>query len=175
MIRKRPQKCLGCPGDPRTPGHLGSLWGGHVPPWGSEDAQLLVIATSGGEEEERRGIPLVGPSGKKIHLAIDWAAENRPLKIRKLNMVNCRTKKPGISRSWINRDPTAMEVRACVERFLVPELKKTKAKAILVVGQIAFDFYLRKLGIELHNLPRINKYTFGLCMGHRNYIPRGMI
>lgn len=174
-MKPRPQICLGCPGNPKTPGHLPTLWGGHVPPSGPLDAQLLIIGIAPAEEEERQGIPLVGPSGKKVHLAIDWALEGRSLKIRKLNIVNCRTRKPGVSRTWINRDPTAVEFRACAERFLIPELRKTRAKAILILGQVPFDLFLKKLGVQLHNLPKIHKFSFALCMGHRNYIPREMI
>lgn len=174
-MKPRPKICLGCPGDPRTSSYLSLLWGGHVPPWGPADAELLVVGIAPAEEEERQGIPLVGPSGKKVHLAIDWARERRALKIRKMNIVNCRTRKPGLTRSWINRDPTAAEYRACAERWLIPELRKTRAKSILLLGQLPFDFLLKKLGVGLHKLPKSHKFTFPLCMGHRNYIPRSLL
>lgn len=172
----RPSICFGCPGDPRTSGHLASLWGGHVPPWGPLDCDLLVIGIAPAEEEEIQGRPFVGPSGKKARIAIDWAAEGRPLRVRWLNIVNCRTRKPGLSQRWINRDPTAAEFRACAGRWLVPELRSTQARAILLLGQLPFDLVLKPLGLRAHGLPHTgHKFTFALCMGHRNSIPRSLL
>lgn len=172
----RPRMCIGCPGDPRTSGYQAWLWGGHVPPYGPQNADMLVVGIIPGEEEEVQGRPFVGPSGKKIRHAIDWASEGRELRVRWMNIVNCRTRKPGKSQKWINRDPTALEFRECAKRFLLPELRATHAKVILLLGQLPFELVLQPLGLRLHNLPRSrHKYTFALCMGHRNYIPRRMI
>ena len=183
MSLARPAICRGCPGDPRTSGHQAWLWGGHVPPHGPKNAQLLVVGIAPAEAEELQGIPFVGPSGKKAEIAIEWAESSArklgltgPLRIRWMNMVNCRTRKPGKSKSWINRDPTAAEFRACAQRFLLPELRFTTARAILILGQLPFDLIVKPLGVRQHALPKTHhKYIFGLCMGHRNSINRSLI
>ncbi len=173
---KRPSICDGCSGNPKTSTHKPAIWGDHVPPYGPLDAQLLVIGIAPAEVEEQTGIPLTGPTGKKVDIAINWALGGRPIRIRKMNIVNCRTCKPGLSKSRINRDPTAAEFRECAQRWLLPELRTTKAKAILLCGQLPFDLVLKPLGVKHHMLPKQkNKYTFALCMGHRNPIPRSII
>jgi len=170
---KRPRMCLGCPAHPESPDYKASLTGEFVPPHGPLDADMLMIGIAPGEDEERKGEPFVGPSGHKAHTAITWALEGREIKIRKLNAVNCRTKKQGLYKSFINRNPTAREYKECAKRFLLPELQRTKAKAILTLGQFPFDMLLQRAGITYHTLPRVHhKYTFALCMGHRNVLPR---
>lgn len=170
---ERPNICLGCPGHPTSEGYSANLMGKFVPPSGPLDAQLLLIGIAPGEDEENKGIPFVGPSGHKIHTAIGWALEGRSLRIRKLNAVNCRTKKLGLYKSFVNRDPTAREYRECAKRFLQPELQRTKAKVILTLGQFPFDRLIQPAGVTFWNLPKVrNKYTFALCMGHRNRLPR---
>lgn len=160
---------------PKSEGYRIDFSGEFVPPFGPLDADLLMVGIFPAEDEERKGEPFVGPSGHKVMTAINWARGSRILKIRKLNAVNCRTKKPGQYKDFINRDPTIREFRECAKRFLLPELKVTKAKVILVLGQLPFDFLLAGAGIKHHGLRRINsKYTFAMCMGHRNVLPRDL-
>ncbi len=172
-MTERPKICLGCPAHPASAEHNPALTGEFVPPFGPADAQLLMVGIAPGEDEERKGEPFVGPSGHKAKTAITWALDGRELKVRKLNAVNCRTTKTGLGGYRINRDPTAREYRECAKRFLLPELEKTQAKAILVLGQYPFDMLLQRVGIRYHRLPRVHhKFTFALVMGHRNVLPR---
>lgn len=176
MLTKRPPKCKGCICHPKTVGYNPNLTGGFVPPFGPADANLLMIGIAPGEDEVAKGEPFVGPSGFKVHTAITWALDGRSgLIIRKLNCVNCRTYKVGLGGGFVNRDPTAREFKECAKRFLLPEIRKTKAKVVLTLGQYPFDHLLQRAGIAFHNLPRVrHKYTFALVMGHRNVLPRGL-
>lgn len=174
-MTNRPSKCRGCPGHPKTSGYNLNYFGEFVPPCGPANADMLAIGIAPGEDEETRGVPFVGPAGKKLHTAIDWARAGRKLTIRKMNIFNCRTKKPGLWKDFVNRDPTAQEFRECAQRWLIPELQQTQAKVVLLLGGLPFDLVLKPAGVEFHRLPKVkHKFTFALCMGHRNVVPRGV-
>lgn len=164
--RKRPSKCKDCPADPQTPGFDPLLTGGHIPPSGPLKAPLVVIGISGGEEEEVRGEPLVGPSGRRLVRALAYSAKvlglKKPLEVRKYNLFNCRALKIGLQNRIINRTPpTVTEMRACSERWLFPELRKTEAKVLFILGADTYKFVLK------------NRFdVFGKAMGHRLFVPR---
>jgi uracil-DNA glycosylase len=56
---------------------------------------------------------------------------------------------------------TVKELRSCSSRWLFPELRKTKAKVVLVLGAEAYAFLLGK---------RFD--AFVKAMGHRLYVPQ---
>ena len=164
--RKRPLKCKGCPADPKTPGFDPLLTGGFIPPSGPLGAPLIVIGISGGEEEEVRGEPLVGPSGRRLVRPLAYSAKvlglKKALEVRKYNVFNCRSLKIGLQGRVINRTPpTVTEMRACCERWLLPELKTTPAKLVLLLGADTYKFILK------------NRFdVFGKAIGHRLFVPR---
>lgn len=160
--RKRPSRCKGCPANPSSPEFDPLMTGGFIPPSGSLNADLMIVGISGGEEEEVRGEPLVGPSGRKLLRALTCALDGRSLRIRKYNVFNCRSIKVGMQGKIINRTPpTAREMRACCERWLFPELAKFKGKLVLLLGTDVYKFLLK------------NRFdVFGKAMGHRLYVPR---
>lgn len=166
---KRPAVCKGCP--------LEKGPGGYVPPFcdcrvcssntaravndlvgGVEcEAPILAVGMAPGGEEERRQVPLVGPSGRMFHTALHLANYRGP--IRKLNLVQCRTVRPGLSRQYVNRDPRKAEVEFCRKIFLDHELAAFKARQgpiLIMLGGLCFD--------------HINQDTFGSfaqARGHR--------
>jgi uracil-DNA glycosylase family 4 len=94
-----------------------------------------------GEEEDRRGSPLVGPSGRMFHTALHMADYKGP--VRKLNLVQCRTVRSGLSKQWVNRDPLKREIEFCRQHFLDEELKAFKArdgKILIMLGGLAYDY-----------------------------------
>lgn len=168
--RARPPKCRGCPGHPDSDDHNPMISGGFIPPKGPLDAPLMLIGISGGTEEEDRGEPLCGPSGRKVGAVIRWAAEEMgvsSLPVRKYNVYNCRGTSTGFQGRIVNRKSggmTVKELRACASRWLFPELMKTKAKVVLVLGTEAYAFLLGK---------RFD--AFVKAAGHRLYVPQGGI
>ena len=127
----------------------------------------MVIGITGGEEEEIRGEPLVGPSGRKTTRALQWGAgsEGSRLTIRKYNIFNCRAKKPGVTRKFVNRIPSVSEFRACSERWLFPELRTTPVKLVLCFGADVYKFLFRSTkGYQFD--------VFGKAMGHRLWKPQ---
>lgn len=150
---KRPGFCKGCP--------LEDGPGGFVPPTctceacsgkgldhalsvlvgGVEcSAPILAIGMAPGEEEERRGQVLVGPSGRVFHASLTVAGHTGP--VRKLNLVQCRTCIPAKSKAFKNRDPHKKEVDFCRKHFLDRELEafdKRGGKVVLLLGSLVYS------------------------------------
>lgn len=167
---KRPSVCKDCMGNPDSDSHNPMVSGGHIPPSGPIDAPLMLIGITGGVEEEERGEPFVGKSGRKIKAVIRWAVEefgSKSLPIRKYNIYNCRATTTGYGGRIVNRKSggmTVREMKSCASRWLLPELRKTKAKVVLVLGTEAFSFLIGK---------RFD--NFNKAMGYRLYVPQSGI
>lgn len=163
--RRRPSKCRDCPAHPEHIEFDPLLTGGFIPPSGPLRAPLILIGISGGDEEEVRGEPLVGPSGRRAARTLAYYMKVHGIKkldVRKYNVFNCRSLAVGKQGRIINRTPpTVTEMRACASRWLLPELRKTEAKVILCLGSDAYKFLLK------------NRFdVFGKAIGHRLYVPR---
>ncbi len=130
----RPPACSGCPLCPSTPGYDAKKSGPFVPPKGPEgslldpenlpalsDLDLAIIGMAPSYREVDEGEPLVGPSFVEMRRGLGPAMDEA--RILKLNYVNCRTWKPGKTIDFVNREPTALEAKACSQRWLIPILR----------------------------------------------------
>jgi len=94
---------------------------------GNPNAKLLFIGEGPGFEEDRQGIPFVGPAGQlltKIIAAIDLGRDD----VYITNVVKCRPPR--------NRDPEPDEVAEC-RPFLERQVDAIRPKVICVLGRIA--------------------------------------
>jgi len=94
---------------------------------GNPDAELMLIGEGPGAEEDRQGLPFVGPAGElltKIIQAIDLKRED----VYIANIVKCRP--PG------NRDPQPDEVAAC-RGFLEKQIALVQPRVIVALGKVA--------------------------------------
>ena len=94
---------------------------------GNPDADLMFIGEGPGAEEDRQGLPFVGPAGQlltRIIGAIGLARED----VYIANVVKCRP--PG------NRDPQPDEVAAC-RGFLEEQVRLIAPRVIVALGRIA--------------------------------------
>ena len=94
---------------------------------GSADADLMFIGEGPGAQEDRQGLPFVGPAGElltKIIQAIDLRRED----VYIANVVKCRP--PG------NRDPQPDEVAACRD-WLHDQIETVKPRVIVMLGKVA--------------------------------------
>jgi uracil-DNA glycosylase family 4 len=94
---------------------------------GDPAASLMFIGEGPGAEEDRQGLPFVGPAGElltKIIQAIDLAREQ----VYIANVVKCRP--PG------NRDPQPDEVAAC-RGFLDRQIDLVRPQVIVALGKTA--------------------------------------
>jgi len=184
MDPKRPPICSGCPLHSDHPKWDPELTGEFIPPKGPLGADLMVVGMSGGEEEELQREPFVGPSGRKLHVSIEVMRDGRKLSVRKYNLVNCRTKRRGLGGTFINRDPTAKEIKECTRRWLLPELLSHPPRVVVPLGQMAYDFLTlftpERWGTPKDPNPEISKGgklsgglagTFQQGIGHRIYVP----
>ena len=94
---------------------------------GPEDARIMFIGEGPGAQEDRQGLPFVGPAGKLLD-AMLAAVGLRREQVYIANIVKCRP--PG------NRDPQAEEVAAC-RPFLEAQVKVIAPAAICTLGRPA--------------------------------------
>ena len=94
---------------------------------GNPDADLMFIGEAPGAEEDRRGLPFVGPAGElltRIIGAIGLAREQ----VYIANILKCRP--PG------NRDPQPDEAAAC-RGYLDGQIALVRPRVIVALGRIA--------------------------------------
>lgn len=94
---------------------------------GNPSADLMFIGEGPGFEEDRQGIPFVGPAGQlltKIIRAIDLSRDD----VYIANVVKCRP--PG------NRDPEPEEVEEC-RSFLDRQVDAIRPKVICALGRVS--------------------------------------
>jgi DNA polymerase len=120
-----------------------------VPGVGNREAKLLIVGEGPGQDEDIRGEPFVGRSGKlldRMLLAIGIARED----VFITNIVKCRPPN--------NRDPKVDEAQQC-RVYLDAQIKQISPKVILSVGRVSAHNLLGsklpvgKLIQQIHQLP----------------------
>jgi DNA polymerase len=94
---------------------------------GDPRADLMVIGEGPGAQEDRQGLPFVGPAGQlltKILKAIDLEREQ----VYITNVVKCRPPN--------NRDPEPDEVAAC-RAYLEKQIQLIRPRIIVALGRVA--------------------------------------
>lgn len=94
---------------------------------GDPDADLMFIGEGPGAEEDRQGLPFVGPAGQLLDKIIQAIGLERP-QVYIANIVKCRP--PG------NRDPQPDEAAAC-RPFLERQIELVRPKVIVALGRVA--------------------------------------
>lgn len=115
---------------------------------GSASASVMVIGEAPGEEEDRQGLPFVGPAGALLTKMLAAIELDRKEDVFITNIVKCRP--PG------NRDPEDAEIAACAG-ILSRQVAVIRPRAILLLGRVAAQTLLgvaKPVGTlrrELHN------------------------
>jgi DNA polymerase len=94
---------------------------------GDPDADLMIIGEGPGAQEDRQGLPFVGPAGElltKILLAIERSRDQ----VYIANIVKCRPPQ--------NRDPRPEEVAAC-RPYLEQQIALVRPRVIVALGRVA--------------------------------------
>ncbi len=94
---------------------------------GNADADLMFIGEGPGAEEDRQGLPFVGPAGQLLNRIIGAIGLTRE-QVYIANVVKCRP--PG------NRDPQPDEVAAC-RGFLEEQVRLVAPRVIVALGRVA--------------------------------------
>ena len=120
-----------------------------VPGVGNQQAGLMIVGEGPGHDEDIKGEPFVGRSGRLLDKMLAAIGINRA-EIFITNIVKCRPPN--------NRDPLVDEVQACAP-FLQAQIKQIKPKVILSVGRVSAHNLLRcsspvgRLIQSIHQLP----------------------
>ena len=101
---------------------------------GDTDARLMLIGEAPGGEEDRKGVPFVGPAGQLLDKMLD-AIEIERAKVYITNILPWRP--PG------NRTPTDAEIAACLP-FLERHIELVKPDILLLVGGTSAKTLLRR-------------------------------
>ena len=96
---------------------------------GNPDAELCFVGEGPGQEEDRKGLPFVGPAGQLLDRMIAAMGFERDA-VYVCNVVKCRPPE--------NRTPRPEEAIACA-KFLVPQLELVAPKAIVALGRCAAE------------------------------------
>lgn len=99
-----------------------------VPGMGVENPLVLVIGEGPGEEEDKQGLPFVGPAGQLLDKMLGAIGLSREKNCYIANIVKCRPP--------ANRNPLPEEADAC-RPFLDAQIAALKPKAILCAGSVA--------------------------------------
>lgn len=99
-----------------------------VPGTGVPSPLVLVIGEGPGYEEDRQGIPFVGPAGQLLDRMLASIQLSRGTNTYITNIVKCRPPQ--------NRTPYPEEAQAC-DVFLQAQIAVLKPKAILCAGTVA--------------------------------------
>ena len=91
---------------------------------GNQDAELAFVGEGPGSEEDRQGLPFVGPAGLLLDKMIAAMGFHRD-EVYVANIVKCRPPK--------NRKPTEDEIAACTP-YLREQLALVQPKAMVALG-----------------------------------------
>lgn len=100
---------------------------------GNPRAELVFVGEAPGFEEDRQGVPFVGPAGQLLTRMIE-AMQFRRDDVYICNVTKCRPPN--------NRNPEPDEIAAC-EPFLKAQLAVLKPKVIVALGKFAAQTLLR--------------------------------
>ena len=101
---------------------------------GNAQAEVMLIGEGPGEQEDRKGIPFVGPAGKLLDDMLEMIDLDRQ-KVYIANIVKCRPPR--------NRDPLNVEQEAC-RPWLDRQIALVNPKIIVCLGRIAAMALIRE-------------------------------
>jgi DNA polymerase len=104
-----------------------------VPGQGVLDPDVMVIGEGPGAEEDRQGLPFVGPAGQYLDKWLAAIEVYRDSNAYIANIVKCRPPN--------NRDPKPEEAALCMP-YLEEQIELIRPKSILTVGRVALRYLI---------------------------------
>ena len=99
---------------------------------GNADADLMFVGEGPGEQEDRQGLPFVGPAGELLSKIIQAIGMERS-EVYIANVVKCRPPS--------NRNPESGEVAACMP-YLERQIQLVRPRVIVALGRVAAESLL---------------------------------
>ena len=115
-------ECAGCRGCSLCETRINLVFGD-----GCETAEVMLIGEGPGEQEDKSGVPFVGPAGKLLDNMLEMIDLDRS-KVYIANIVKCRPPR--------NRDPLGVEQDACF-KWLERQIELVDPKIIVCLGRIS--------------------------------------
>ena len=135
-----------------------------VPGAGNPAAGLVMVGEAPGEQEDRQGVPFIGPSGRLLRRLFRLAGLDETSYFL-TNILKCRPPR--------NRDPLPEEVAACTP-FLEEQLRILKPKLLVALGRHAGRHLLGKEGLSLRSM-RGKVHSYGGVPVVVTYHPSAML
>lgn len=110
----------------------------HTPFTGNINSEIMFVGEAPGEQEERQGIPFVGPAGQLFNNMLAAAAEKIHPRWARDNVYITNTVKCRPTNGNKNRQPSVKEIASC-RHFLDKEIQLVKPKIIICVGSVAAE------------------------------------
>jgi len=104
-----------------------------VPGIGSRRSGIVFIGEAPGKDEDLKGKPFVGRSGKLLDLVLEEMGVRRT-HIYVSNLVMCRPPN--------NRRPRKDEIRTCTSLYLEPDLADISPRVVCALGQTVAEHFL---------------------------------
>ena len=95
---------------------------------GTQQAELMIIGEAPGEQEDKTGLPFVGPAGKLLDNMLRAIGLTRAQHIYIANVLKCRPP--------ANRDPNPDEIAHC-SAYLRRQVSLIQPKVILLLGRFS--------------------------------------
>lgn len=107
-------------------------------PRGPESAQVMVIGEAPGRMEDKQGLTLVGPSGKRINELLHMAGLD-PDRVWFTNIAKCW---PPATKSGKQGKPTPTQQNICSDLWLREEIELVDPDLIITLGNIPLQHFM---------------------------------
>jgi uracil-DNA glycosylase len=102
---------------------------------GPTGAPVMVVGEQPGDQEDRQGLPFVGPAGQLLNRALEEAGLD-PGAVFRTNAVKHFRWDPGRAGKRIHKGPSRVHVAACAP-WLVAELDLVRPRGVVLLGATA--------------------------------------
>ncbi len=103
---------------------------------GNSRARIAFIGEQPGDQEDRKGLPFVGPAGHLLRRAVDDAGMDAASLYITNAVKHFKFTSSGPGGRRLHRTPDRIEVRAC-QPWLIAELSLLRPEAVVVLGATA--------------------------------------
>lgn len=107
--------------------------------FGKGRKKILVVGLCPGWEEDKQGIPFVGPSGDMLKRYFGYAGIDLDKDCWRTNIVQCY---PGKDKRGKDKNPTKDQIKSCASR-LESDIAETKPEFIICLGAPAINAILK--------------------------------
>jgi len=104
-----------------------------VPGVGPRSSRIMFIGEAPGKDEDLKGEPFIGRSGKLLDQALEETGVRRT-QVYISNLVMCRP--PG------NRRPRKDEIKTCTSLYLEPDVAEISPEVVCALGQTVAEHFL---------------------------------